>query len=391
MPNIVQKIPEAFLAETEAARVWFSEKEGTEFKVTGIVDPEKIAIKKTATSSRDIQLILCGNQAGNDLCLRERFEIKPSGAGFEIRHLSDVEPESGSSAPLLDPPKGTRKGWVESVAAKHDFIVLVFYRGFWCPPCRMELLSYQRKGIVNELRQAGGEIYGVTSEPHTLAQNAHKEWKTDFDHIGDPHHEILADIHDRGWLSLIIWNYQPSFQEEVRKNLSHPNGIYQPGVLVVTREGRVLYRWRSIPNRQNVGGASCRVTAQHVWKNVQKALSQADDAPDSPLDEEAKLDSKSYPFPLFLLMIFASGWFMKPNYFVMATNNHSLGQIKKQFLVAKQRIILFIICWVIAAILLPAWLTALIFLAWVTIITPQIYELYKSGEYNTKFEKADNG
>tara|TARA_B100000497_G_C7667853_1_gene402774 strand:+ start:300 stop:611 length:312 start_codon:yes stop_codon:yes gene_type:complete len=103
-------------------------------------------------------------------------------------------------------------------------------------------LSYQKKGIVHEIRQAGGEIYAITSEPHTLANNAQKEWKSDIEHIGDPHHEILADIHDRGWLSLFIWNYKPGFREEVTKNLSHPNGIYQPGVLAVTREGRVLYR-----------------------------------------------------------------------------------------------------------------------------------------------------
>ncbi|MDG2450254.1 MAG: hypothetical protein P8M34_11470, partial [Saprospiraceae bacterium] len=120
MSSITQKIPEAFRAESEASCAWFSKKEGIEFKVTGVVDPEKIITRETATSSREIELILCGNQAGNDLCLRERFEVKPSGTGFEIRHLADIEPESGSPAPLLDPPKGTRKDWLEMIAAKHD-------------------------------------------------------------------------------------------------------------------------------------------------------------------------------------------------------------------------------------------------------------------------------
>tara|TARA_B100000497_G_C7667853_1_gene402775 strand:+ start:681 stop:1049 length:369 start_codon:yes stop_codon:yes gene_type:complete len=120
---------------------------------------------------------------------------------------------------------------------------------------------------------------------------------------------------------------------------------------------------------------------------VQKALPQDQD---SPLDEEAELDSKHYPFPFFLLMVFASGWFIRPNYFVMATNDHSLGQIKKQFVVARRRIILFAIFWIAAIILLPYWLTVVIFLIWVAIITPQIYELYRSGDYNTKFGTADN-
>ena len=388
MNKIVQEIPKSFLEESEAARTWFSIKEGIEFKVTGIVNPEKIAVRETSTSTREIQLILCGNQNGHDLCLRERFALTPSGDSFEVRHLSDIEPISGSPAPLLDPPKETRTGWLNSTLAKHEFVILVFYRGFWCPPCRIELLSYQENGIVNEIRKVGGEIYGITGEPQTLAETAHKEWKTDFNHIGDPHHEILADIHNRGWLSLIIWNYTPSFRKEVSQNFSHPNGIFQPGVLAVSQKGRVLYRWRSLPNHRNVGGATSRVTAQHVWRNVQEASAKAPDTPDSLLDEDAELDSKGYPFPFFLLILFASGWFIKPNYFVMSSKNHSIKQIQNQLRVAKRRIPLFIIFWIVAIVLLPNWGTALIFMVWITIIAPQIYKLYRANQFNNEFGRA---
>ena len=249
-------------------------------------------------------------------------------------------------------------------------------------------MSYQNNGIVNEIRKAGGEIYGITSEPHTLAENAHKEWETDFNHIGDPHHEILADIHSRGWLSLIIWNYTPGFRKEVSQNVSHPNGVFQPGVLAVTRERRVLYRWRSLPNHSNVGGATSRVTAQHVWRNVQEALAQAPDTPDSLLDEDAELDSKGYPFPLFLSILFASGWFIKPNYFVMSSKNHSLKQIKNQLSVAKRRIPLLIIFWIAASILFPNWVTVLVFMVWITIIAPQVYKLYRWHQFNNEFGQA---
>ncbi|MCH2082150.1 MAG: redoxin domain-containing protein [Saprospiraceae bacterium] len=388
--NIVQEIPESFLKEAEAARAWFSEREGIEFKVTGIVKPEKATVQEIPTGTREIQLILCGNQEGHDLCLRERFELTPFRDSFEVRHLYDTQPISASPAPLLDPPKGTRTGWIDTVLAKHEFIVLVFYRGFWCPPCRLELLSYQKNGIINDIRKAGGEIYGITSEPHTLAENAHKEWRTDFNHIGDPHHEILADIHNRGWLSLFIWNYVPSFRKEVSQSLSHPKGIYQPGVLGVNREGRVLYRWRSVPSNQNIGGAISRVTALHVWNKVKEAILKPSETPDSPLDQEAELDIKSIPFPFFLLILFANGWFIRPNYFVMSAKGQSLKQINTQIRVALRRVALFIIFWISFIILLPIWVTVPLFLVWGMIVAPQSFKLYKSIQLNNEFGETNN-
>jgi len=137
MPRVVEIIPDELAAEAEAARVWFVREQSTEFKLTGIVDPEEVRTKDPASGSRELQLILCGNRDGQDVCLRERFEVKPSGDGFDVTHLegagadSSGNPKVGSPAPLLDPPLGVRAGWLDGVLAKHSFVVLVFYRGFW--------------------------------------------------------------------------------------------------------------------------------------------------------------------------------------------------------------------------------------------------------------------
>ncbi len=125
-----------------------------------------------------------------------------------------------------------------------------------------------------------------------------------------------------------------------------------------------------------------------MHKDVQEALAQAPDTPDSLLDEDAELDSNGYPFPLFLLILFASGWFIKPNYFVMSTKNHSLKQIKNQLRVAKRRIPLLIVFWIAASVLFPYWVTALIFMVWITIIAPQVYKLYRWQQFNNEFGQA---
>jgi len=132
MPQVQEAIPDLLAAEAEAARAWFAREHASEFKLTGIVDPEE-SLAPVEKGARDLQLILCGMQDGQDVCLRERFQVRPKDhdGGFDVTHLADAGPEIGSPAPLLDPPAGVRKGWLDSALQKHAFVVLVFYRGFW--------------------------------------------------------------------------------------------------------------------------------------------------------------------------------------------------------------------------------------------------------------------
>lgn len=131
MPRVQESIPDHLVDEAEAARAWFSRARGSEFKLTGIVDPDDVPERDRATHARQLQLILCGTRDGQDVCLRERFEVKPASTGFDVTRLEDSAPDVGSPAPLLDPPVGVRAGWLQQTLPRHAFVVLVFYRGFW--------------------------------------------------------------------------------------------------------------------------------------------------------------------------------------------------------------------------------------------------------------------
>ena len=129
MPRVQETIPPHLVDEAEAARAWFSRDRGSEFKLTGILDPEEQP--ERGAHARELQLILCGQERGQDVCLRERFRVTSAGDGFDVEHLDDPAPAVGSPAPLLDPPPGTRQGWLDAVIGRHEFVVLLFYRGFW--------------------------------------------------------------------------------------------------------------------------------------------------------------------------------------------------------------------------------------------------------------------
>ena len=124
MPLIQETIPDHLAEAAEAARAWFSADQGNEFKLTGIVDPAE-------SPDGPLQLILCGTQAGQEVCLRESFEIRRAASSFDVAHIEEAPPEFGSVAPRLDPPAGERAGWIDDAIARHDFTVVLFYRGFW--------------------------------------------------------------------------------------------------------------------------------------------------------------------------------------------------------------------------------------------------------------------
>ena len=46
-------------------------------------------------------------------------------------------------------------------------------------------------GVVDKIREAGGEVFGITSEPQALAVEAEEAWNLNFPIIGDPHHCLL--------------------------------------------------------------------------------------------------------------------------------------------------------------------------------------------------------
>ena len=151
--------------------------------------------------------------------------------------------------------------------------------------------------------------------------------------------------------------------------MSHPKGYFQPGVLALGREGRVLYRWRCRPNRRNIGGAVARPTAPHVWSRVQVALEESPDAPDVRHDDEPVLDSPPVPWPAFVTLLLANGWFLEPIPFDQRTGKNTVRQRIRN---AMLRIPFFVAAWVAAFMLLPLWVVALAFAGWVAKVIPGI-------------------
>jgi len=239
------------------------------------------------------------------------------------------------------------------------------------------LRGYQKQGVVEAIRSAGGEIFGITSEPQTLASEAGESWGLNFPLVGDPHHEIADQCRERGWLDLYV-NTAADQGKMIARDIdppTHPKGYFQPGVLALTPDHRILYRWRAVPTRHNNGGATERPTAGHVGQQVEQALA-AQGAPDAALDTPPKADMKGIPWPLFVLLLLANGNFWRPKGFALQRRGpDDVGARAKR---AALKLALFAAAWIVAFALLPVGWVALALLVYLAIAAPGIVEMHRA-------------
>lgn len=223
--------------------------------------------------------------------------------------------------------------------------------------------------MVEEIRAAGGEIFGITSEPHSLASEAEDAWDMSIPVIGDPHHEIREDLKARGWLE-IFYNEDYGHLRE-RSWASHPKGYFQPAIIAIDENARVLYRWRSVPKLSNIAGAGARPESRYTWDRIRAAMSSTGDAN---LDVDPTFTEKDPPWLLSLFIHMANGWFIRPRALSLARDG-SGGFARVP--AAMRRAYVFVAAWIVALLLLPAQWVAVAALVWVIAVTPGVIEIHR--------------
>jgi hypothetical protein len=218
-------------------------------------------------------------------------------------------------------------------------------------------------------------VYAITSEPQSLADQAHEHWELSFDNIGDPHHEIPRVCDQRGWLTLYTNQGDQTFlQRGADWKVEHPKGFFQPGVLVLSSTSRVLYRWRSVPSEENLNGTVARPTPGYVWSCVEQALA-ADLVVDALLDENPEIDASPPPRWIFMAALIANGWFFGLKSFVYSPG---VAPPPQRFAKAFKRWPVFIALWVVAFVALPGTLVSALAIAWVLWIGRDIRSTWKA-------------
>ena len=223
--------------------------------------------------------------------------------------------------------------------------------------------------MVEQIRAAGGEVYGITSEPQSLAAEAETAWGMTIPVIGDPHHEIRDELAARGWID-VFYNADYGHLRH-RDWASHPKGYFQPAVIAIDQSGKVLYRWRCVPKYSNMSGAGPRPEAQYTWDLLRSAMSADGDAE---LDKDPDMGAEQLSWLRFLLILTAHGWFLRPKAFPLLRDGDKDDVSPNT---AMRRVYIFVALWLLALVLLPiVWVAAALVL-WLILLTPGLIEIHR--------------
>jgi hypothetical protein len=119
--HLPDQIPTKLVSATDAALLWVNNQRSTNYELTGVVDVDEDV---NIAEPFELGLILCDGE----ICIREQVCVTGSGDAYQFDFVEQAPP---AIPPLLDPPQGVRKGWLEAQLQKYEFVLLLYYRGLW--------------------------------------------------------------------------------------------------------------------------------------------------------------------------------------------------------------------------------------------------------------------
>jgi ankyrin repeat protein/peroxiredoxin len=152
---------------------------------------------------------------------------------------------------------------------KYRFVVFVFYRGSWCRTCKnmLERLNH----IIDDVHALNGELIGVSSES-AAARAVMKSLKLSYNVIDDEKGTLakqmgvkIAKKNSHTFNGIIQLLKTHNMQNTLHKiEQKYPNGMAQPAIVIVRRDGQVVYRWISTPLEKNAFGMFERIEVPHI-------------------------------------------------------------------------------------------------------------------------------
>ena len=123
-------------------------------------------------------------------------------------------------------------------------VVLIFYRGYWCPYCNKELQKLEDS--LSLIKEKGAELIAITPEKQEGISKTIEKTKATYSIISDEEMKIMK-AYDVAYLvdDKSVARYKMASIDLVANNGQKAGAVYLPvtAVYIVTKEGEIKYRF----------------------------------------------------------------------------------------------------------------------------------------------------
>ncbi|MFC4812894.1 peroxiredoxin-like family protein [Paenibacillus sp. GCM10023250] len=185
-------------------------------------------MKPTLKAALEVQANLSANNSHAAAVFGEYLQyLRDQGAGKGL--------DIGETAPDFTLEDATGKWITLSEELKKGPVILIFYRGEWCPFCNLQLKAYDR--IMGDIKSAGAQLIAISPQTpdHSLSQQ--EKLELSFMVLSDRQNKVAELYHLKYKL--------PEFMHERLSMLPDINGddsfeLPVPATYVIDQSGRII-------------------------------------------------------------------------------------------------------------------------------------------------------
>lgn len=121
-------------------------------------------------------------------------------------------------------------------------IVVIFYRGYWCPVCNKHLSEFAKKAT--EIEVAGAKLIAISSESSENVEKTKKQTGANFTIISDADGSIMKafDVNFK-----VTNDYQAMIQDKLHASIAETNAnkkpeLPVPATFIINKSGKVVFK-----------------------------------------------------------------------------------------------------------------------------------------------------
>jgi len=176
-----------------------------------------------------------------EMLQQEALNVFDADASYlQESHTSILKLKAGDKAPGFSLPNATGK----TVSLKDELqtgaVVLIFYRGNWCPYCNLQLSQYQQ--ILDEIKEVGASLIAISPQTPDASLDLKEKNELKFDVLSDKSNSVARQFttvfknadNPVNAMAELGYDFDSFYGDDSRE-------IPVPAVFIINREGIITF------------------------------------------------------------------------------------------------------------------------------------------------------